>query len=97
MTESRGIVIISLAVVIIVAFIVLFPILYNDSNRTKISNWWSDEAADIKCYSGGVLVIESTSTGKIQDAANSDGYFWVDKETGKGLESNGDCVLRYLD
>ena len=75
----------------------LFPIMYNDSSRTKIGNWWGDQAAEIKCYSGGVLVIESTSTGKIQDAANSDGYFWVDKETGRGLESNGDCVLRYLD
>ena len=42
--------------------------------------------AHIKCYSGGVLIYEGHSTGKVSSEENSDGYFFRDKETGKMKE-----------
>ena len=51
--------------------------------------------AKVKCWSGGHVIYEGTSTGKVQSEANSDGYFFKDKASGKLMEVSGDCVITY--
>lgn len=52
-------------------------------------------SADIKCYSGTMLIYEGSSTGKVQSEANSDGYYFVDEADGKMKEVSGNCVIEY--
>ena len=33
------------------------------------------KSAEVKCYSGGKLIFHALSTGKVENEANSDGYF----------------------
>jgi hypothetical protein len=51
----------------------------------------------IEMYSGGKLVREWTSTGKIDSEKHSDGYYFRDKETGKLVTVSGDVVITALD
>jgi hypothetical protein len=51
--------------------------------------------ASVKCYSGGKLVFNTTSTGKIRNEKNSNGYFFVEKDTGETIEVDMDCIFRY--
>ena len=51
--------------------------------------------AKVKCWSGGQVIYEGMSTGKVQSEANSDGYFFRDKESGKLMEVSGNCVITY--
>ena len=55
------------------------------------------KSAHIKCYSGGKVIFEGTSSGKVLSEKDSDGYFFKDKATGSMLEVSGDCVIRYID
>lgn len=52
-------------------------------------------SADVKCYSGGKLVVNTTSSGKIRNEKNSNGYFFVEKDTGETIEVDMDCIFRY--
>jgi hypothetical protein len=47
----------------------------------------------VEMYSGGKLVREWTSTGKVSTEKESDGYFFKDKSTGKLVEVSGDVVI----
>lgn len=47
----------------------------------------------IRCYSGGVLIYEGNSTGKIANEANSDGYYFEDAATGKIVEVSAHCIF----
>ena len=51
--------------------------------------------ARIECYSGGVLIYDGRSTGKVVSEKNSDGYFFVDAEDGRTREVSGNCVVTY--
>lgn len=51
--------------------------------------------ANVQCYSGGTLIFDSVSTGKVISEANSDGYYFKDKKTGKMMEVSGDCIITY--
>ena len=51
--------------------------------------------ASVKCWSGTKVIYEGTSTGKVQSEADSDGYFFKDKATGKLMEVSGNCVITY--
>ena len=52
-------------------------------------------SAHVMCYSGGVLIYEGYSTGKIISEANSDGYAFKDKADGRLKEVSGNCILEY--
>lgn len=54
-------------------------------------------AANIKCYSGTMLIYEGESTGAIKNASSSDGYQFREKKSGKYLEVSGNCILTYLE
>lgn len=47
----------------------------------------------IKCYSGGKLIYEGASTGKIGTEQGSDGWQFVDAKTNKFVRVSGDCVI----
>lgn len=47
----------------------------------------------IKCYSGGSLILDAKSTGKVINEVDSDGYSFVDHSTGKLVEVSADCIF----
>lgn len=47
----------------------------------------------IKVYSGGKLIYEGDSTGRIQTAQNSDGWEFKDAKTGKFIRVSGDTLI----
>ena len=48
----------------------------------------------IICYSGGVVIYEGKSTGKILTESQSDGWLLQDAATGRLVRVSGDCVIR---
>jgi hypothetical protein len=56
-------------------------------------NQLGDEATVI-CYSGGNIVYQGTSTGKIQSNQSEDGIYYKEKETGKFVRVYADCIVR---
>ncbi len=64
-----------------------------DAQRSKIGSL--GDGASVKCYSGGVVIYDGVSTGKVQSEAQSDGYYFRDANTGISMEVSGNCVIRY--
>lgn len=62
-----------------------------DAEREKYFSLGSEHS--ISCYSGGKLIYEGTSTGKVLSEEASDGYYFEDKKTGKLMEVSGNCVI----
>lgn len=50
----------------------------------------------ITMYSGGKVVAEWTSTGKIENEAHSDGFYFKDEKTGRMVSVTGDVVIEVL-
>lgn len=50
-------------------------------------------AAEVTCYSGGVVIYEGKSTGKVATTHGSDGWEFKDAKTGKFVRVSGDCVV----
>ncbi len=65
----------------------------SDADRGKILSYGS--SAKVVCYSGGIVIYNGFSTGKVKSEENSDGYYFVDKENGDQLEISGNCVITY--
>lgn len=74
-------------------FIVLALLLTgcSDANLGKMTAF--GKSRSIKCYSGSKLIYSGHSTGKIKSEAQSDGYYFVEKGTGKLMEVSGNCVI----
>ena len=64
-----------------------------DAELGKLSSLGN--SATIECWSGGQLIYEGKSSGKVLSEANSDGYFFKDSKTGKFMEVSGNCVITY--
>lgn len=75
----------------IVTVIVLFFIGCTDTQRAALSAYGNE--GHIRCYSGGKLIFEGTSTGKLSTVSQSDGWEFKDKSTGKFIRVSGDCVI----
>ena len=65
-----------------------------DAKRAKLSAYGG--SAEIKCYSGTLLIYEGKSTGKVNSSTESDGYYFVDQKDDKLKEVSGNCVITYL-
>jgi len=52
-------------------------------------------SAHVRCWSGGQLIVDTTSSGKIHSEANSNGYYFVERSTGEMIEVDADCIFRY--
>ena len=51
--------------------------------------------AKVQYWSGGQLILDTTSSGKIHSEANSNGYFFVEAESHEMIEVDADCLFRY--
>lgn len=51
----------------------------------------------VKCWSGGVLIYESTTTGKIENETKSDGYYFQDEKTSKLVRVSGNCLITVVE
>ncbi len=51
------------------------------------------KSRSITCYSGERKIYEGHSKGKIASEANSDGYYFTERDTGKLIEVSGNCVI----
>lgn len=49
--------------------------------------------AKVTCYSGGKVIFDGKSTGKVAPEEQSDGWFFEDAETNKLIRVSGDCVI----
>ena len=64
-----------------------------DAQLSKVGALGSQ--ATVRCYSGGRVVYEGESTGKVSSAQGSDGYIFRDKRTRKLTQVSGMCVMTY--
>ncbi len=64
-----------------------------DAKRGKLFSL--GDSASVTCWSGGRLIYDGFSTGKVSSEKNSDGYFFKDREMGKMIEVSGNCVIVY--
>lgn len=49
--------------------------------------------ARITCHSGGRVILDDVSDGKVQSSKEEPGYYYSSKTTGKLIEVSGDCVI----
>ena len=52
------------------------------------------EPGHIACYSGGTVIFEGDSTGKIATEEGSDGWKFMDAASERLVRVSGDCVIR---
>ena len=64
----------------------------NNAMDAKISSFNRD--GHITCYSGGVIIFEADSKGKINSERETDGWYFEDKETGQLVRVSGECVIK---
>lgn len=61
------------------------------------AHWASMEAlgspAHVICYSGGQVIYDGKSTGKVSPEEKSDGWLFKDAKTGRLVRLSGDCVI----
>ena len=61
------------------------------AERGKVMSYGQEHT--VQLYSGGKLVREWKSTGKVCNETQSDGYFFTEKETGAHVRVTGDIVV----
>lgn len=54
------------------------------------------DAAHVQCFSGGQVIYDGHSTGKIQSNQSEDGLYFREKESGKFVRLYADCVVKSL-
>lgn len=80
--------------IIITALAVITLSACTDTQMSRIVAY--GEPATVKCYSGGVLIYEGRSTGRVlKEETGADGYAFKDAATGKLKEVSGDCNVTY--
>ncbi|MDD3412522.1 MAG: hypothetical protein PHY47_00820 [Lachnospiraceae bacterium] len=62
----------------------------SDATRGAFSSL--GDSRQVKCYSGGALIYEGLTTGKVNNEQQSDGIYFTDK-AGNFLEINADCII----
>lgn len=65
-----------------------------DSETAKFSGLGKPH--HVEMYSGGKKVRDWISTGKVKSESNSDGYYFLDRESGRLIEVSGDVVISML-
>jgi len=73
------------------AVVCLLVIGCTDTNIANLSSYGSK--GHIQCYSGGKLIYEGDSTGKLQTVETSDGWEFKDAKTGNFIRVSGDCIV----
>jgi len=76
-------------------FVLSFFLLGCDASIGKLTAL--GDSASVQCWSGGKLIFDGRSTGKVLSEESSDGYFFKDESDGKFKEVSGNCVITYGD
>jgi hypothetical protein len=79
----------------IIMICVFFAAACSDATCAKYAS--IGNRAQVSCYSGGKLIYQGESTGKVRSEENSDGYYFKDAKDGSLKEVSGNCVIVYLD
>ena len=62
---------------------------------TERASWKAvGEPGHVTCYSGGQVIYDGDSTGKIESEQRSDGWLFMDAKTQRLVRVSGDCVVR---
>lgn len=77
----------------ILMVLVVSALLAGCTDATKANFGSLGTPGDVKCYSGGRIIYEGKSTGKIQTVSKSDGWEFKDAKTGKFVRVSGDCLI----
>ncbi len=76
----------------IIIVCVLFLFSCTDSGRSKLFSH-GDEFTISLLDCKGEIARQWTSTGKVKSEANSDGYYFMDKSTGRLIEVTGNLII----
>lgn len=52
--------------------------------------------ARVTCYSGGKVILDDFSTGKVASETESDGIYFNSRTTGRLVETSADCVVDHM-
>lgn len=52
--------------------------------------------ARVTCFSGGEIVLDDFSTGKVLAEEHSDGIYFNSRTTGRLVETSADCVVDHM-
>ena len=75
--------------------LVLLSLLFIVSCDATIGKFTSlGSAAKIVCYSGGKVILDTVSSGKVLSEPGS-GYFFKDSKTKKMTEIDAQCIITY--
>lgn len=74
-------------------YLMLLILLSGCSNAqiAAVSAW--GKRHDVICYSGGKIIYQGYTTGKIENESHSDGYYFQDDETKQFVTVSGQCVI----
>ena len=62
---------------------------------TERASWKAvGEPGHNTCYSGGQVIFDGQSTGKIETESQSDGWKFMDAKNNRLVRVSGDCVIR---
>lgn len=64
-----------------------------DTQRASLGAY--GDSARVTCYSGGQVVADDFSTGKVANASDSDGYEFKSSTTDRFTQFSGDCIIDY--
>ena len=64
----------------------------SDTYKAKLKS--VGEAGHITCYSGGTVIYDGDSTGRVGTVVNSDGWEFMDAKTNRLVRVSGDCLIR---
>ena len=62
-----------------------------DAAYSSLASYGS--SATVVCYSGGTVIYDGESTGRVASTAQSDGWEFNEKTTNKFKRVSGDCVV----
>jgi len=77
-----------------IGFVLLFALAgCTDAQQASLGALGSK--ARITCHSGGRVIYDGCSTGKVSSNHNSDGYGFKDAETQRYVDVSGECFIDY--
>lgn len=74
------------------SLILVCGIACTNADWAQISTYGS--SGEITCYSGGQVIYQGKSTGKIATEDGSDGWFFEEEGTKKLIRVSGDCIIK---
>lgn len=63
-----------------------------DATRAHIGQY--NDPAHVQCFSGGQVIYDGHSTGKIESNSQEDGLYFREKESGEFIRLYADCIVK---